>query len=65
MPDITYVQLFLVNEQTNYTSMDLTVLQTCSFPKGLNLANSDLSEEKLVIVAVSLFCNFIVYIHVS
>jgi hypothetical protein len=45
--------------------MDLTELQTRSFPQGLNLANSDLSQEKLVIVAVSVFCNFIVYIPVS
>jgi hypothetical protein len=32
MPDITYIHLFLVTEQTDCTSIDLTVLQTSSFP---------------------------------
>jgi len=51
-PDIAYIQLFLVTKQTDCTSMDLTVLQTHSFSQGLSLANSDLSQEELVIVAV-------------
>ena len=32
MPGITHIHLFLVTKQPDYTVMDLTLLQTCSFP---------------------------------